>query len=149
MDNSPALPLTWGFQPLLVAVAGLAAALAAVLGLLLRGSEDRLVAWVAAAVLALAALAAWSMRRRLEIDPNGFVVRGPLGARRYRWSQVSSIAAPTRRRRGLTSVSVEIELLDDSLIVLGRLELGTDPAAVAATLLACRAGADQPPRTGH
>lgn len=117
-----------------MALCGLSTALVLTVALVVRAPEDRVVAWSGVIVLALATLAAFSMRRRLRADEGGFQVRGPLGTRRYRWSQVVSIGAPSRRRRGLTSVSVEIELIDDTLIVLGRLELGAEPGAVADTL---------------
>lgn len=99
--------------------------------LLVRNSEDRLVAGTALAVFALATLAAWPLRRRLTADQHGFIVRSAAGSRSFAWFQVLSVTAPTRRRRGLASTALEIDLADDGLVVLGKLELGADPAEVA------------------
>jgi len=58
----------------------------------------------------------------------------PGGSRRVRWDQVVAIGAPTRRRRGLASTSLELDLDDDGLILFGKTELGADPAEVATEL---------------
>ena len=103
--------------------------------LLIAGAaEDRLVAGVGAALSAAATAVLLSMRVRLTAGPAGFTVRGPAGARTVAWSQVSAISSPTRRRRGLASTSVELDLDDDGLIVLGKTELGADPVDVAEAL---------------
>lgn len=144
MDNSSNEPLTWGFKPLVVAGCALGAALLAVAALVFSSAEDRLVGAVAAVVVGLAGLAALAMRHRLRVDAEGLRVRGPFRTRCYPWARITSISAPTRRRRGLSSVSVEIEMATavtpeedtaaEDLLVFGRLELGADPAQVAAAL---------------
>jgi hypothetical protein len=95
--------------------------------------------WWPARASFLAAISAallTTMRRRLTAGPEGFAVRGPAGVRQVRWDQVVAIAAPTRRRRGLASTSLELDLDDDGLIVLGKIELGADPSDVAQELRA-------------
>lgn len=100
--------------------------------LVLAGNaEDRLVAGAGAAFSVVATGVLLTMRVRLVAGPDGFTVRGPAGARNVAWSQVAAISAPSRRRRGLASTSVELDLADDGLIVLGRTELGADPVDVA------------------
>ncbi len=124
----------WGVRPALPAVAG-ALCLAFLVWLVLAGAaEDRLVAGTGMCLTAVATGVLLSMRVRLSAGPGGLVVRGPVGAREVVWSQVAAISAPTRRRRGLASTSVELDLDDDGLIVLGRTELGADPGEVAEEL---------------
>lgn len=139
----PAGPLSWGVRPAITLFC-LAATLGAVAWLLLAaGNEDRVVAGIAALMLATASFCAFRMRRRLVADHAGLLVTAPLGSRRIGWEQVAGIDVPVRRRRGLTSVTVEIDLDDDTLIVLGRLDLGTDPAEVGRTLRALAAQTGQ------
>ena len=124
----------WGVRPAVPVATGLLAV--AFFGWLLLAStaEDRLVAGAGAGLSAAATVLLLTMRVRLVAGPAGFIVRGPVGARRFAWSQVAAISAPTRRRRGLASTSVELDLDDDGLIVLGRTELGADPVDVAEEL---------------
>lgn len=102
--------------------------------LVATSAEDRLVAGAGVFPAAGSTAALLTMRVRLTAGPAGFTVRGPGGARTVEWSQVAAISAPTRRRRGLASTSVELDLDDDGLIVLGRTELGADPVDVAQEL---------------
>lgn len=122
----------WGVRPAVPVVTGvLTVAFLGWLFLAAAGPEDRLVAGAGAVLGALATALLLSMRDRLVAGPAGFTVRGPAGAREVAWSQVAAISSPTRRRRGLASTSVELDLDDDGLIVLGRTELGADPVDVA------------------
>lgn len=93
-------------------------------------SQDRVVAGLVAFLTATVAVSTWSMHRRLRICPAGLEIRGPLGSRIIPWAEIQAVDAPTRRRRGLSSTSLEIDLVDETLIVLARFELGTDPAVV-------------------
>ncbi len=127
-------PAVWGVRPLVPATcAVLAAGFAAWLAIA-ENPADRLVAGACGFGSVVAGLLLLTMRRRLTADRAGFTVRGPGGARQFRWHQVTAISAPTRRRRGLASTSVELDLDDDGLILLGKVELGTDPVLVAQTL---------------
>ena len=124
----------WGVRPLVPAAAGLLCAGFAVWLLIATAPEDRLVAGAGVCVSAIAAGVLVTMRHRLTADQHGFVVRGPLSSRAIGWDQVVRISAPTRRRRGLASSALEVDLDDDGLIVLGKIEVGADPAEVAMEL---------------
>jgi len=124
----------WGVRALVPTVAGLLAVAFAVWLLVADAPEDRLVAGAGVCVSAIAAGVLVTMRQRLIAYPDRFVVRGPVGARQVTWDRVIAISSPTRRRRGLASTSVEIDLDDDGLIVFGKTELGADPSEVAAAL---------------
>ncbi|WP_196073251.1 PH domain-containing protein [Nakamurella alba] len=130
--------LVWGVRPAVAVVLILLALLGAAWSVVTPDREDAIVGGAAAVVLALAALAAFRLRHRLLADPAGLEVHGLLSARRIPWSSVVSLAAPGRRRRGLVSVSLEIEYDDDLLIVLSRTELGTSPQDVLDELNALR-----------
>lgn len=125
----------WGVRPAVPVVTGVLAV--AFLGWLLLAAsdpEDRLVAGTGVGLSLVATAVLLSMRVRLVAGASGFTVRGPAGVRNVAWSQVAAISAPTRRRRGLASTSVELDLDDDGLIVLGKTELGADPVDVAEAL---------------
>ena len=124
----------WGVPPAIPLATG-SVGLAFVGWFLFAGAaEDRLVAAVGAVLCAVATAALLTMRVRLVAGPTGFMLRGPTGTRIFSWKQVSAISAPTRRRRGLASTAVELDLDDDGLILLGRTELGADPVDVAEEL---------------
>lgn len=137
--EDPSDQVSWGVRAPATMLC-LAGTLGAVAWLLLAGSsEDRVVAAVTALVLGAVTLSGFRMRRRLVANRGGLLLNGPLGSRRIGWNQVTSIDVPVRRRRGLTSTTLEIELDDDGLIVLGRFDLGVDPAEVGRTLRALAA----------
>ena len=108
-------------------VFGIAAAVATVLP---REPLDRLISGLVAVVLL--AIAAMEWRRRLSGGPRGLVIAGLTGSRLVPWSTVREVRTGRTKRMG--AATLEIDLLDDELIVLGQRELGTDPAAVAAVL---------------
>jgi hypothetical protein len=124
----------WGVRPLIPVVCGLLAAVFMIWLIFASAPEDRLVAGAGVALAAIAAALLLTMRQRLTAGPDGLVVRGPGGSRVFAWTEILAISAPSRRRRGLASTSLELELSDDRLLVLGRTELGTDPAEVADVL---------------
>ena len=126
--------LTWGVRRGLAPVALGLALLAVVWLVLARAPEDRLVAGMVAAALVITAVVALRLRERLAATADGFVVRSVFGQRFQRWQEVSRISSPTRHRRGWSTTTLEVDLADDSLIVLGRLDLGADPTDVAAAL---------------
>ncbi len=135
MDNT-VLPVQWGVRPAFP-LAGLVLAVALTAWAFLAAQpEDRLVAGAGAAILFLAAVSLWALRRRFTIDANGFVLRGVFSFRAVGWSQVVAVSAPDRRRRGMTSTSLEIDLEDECLVLLSRVELGQDPGEVARVVAA-------------
>lgn len=121
----------WGVRPLVPAVAGLLCAVFAAWAIITGSAEDRLVAGAGVCLTAIAAALLLTMRQRLTAGPEGLTVRGPTGARAITWDEIASISAPSRRRRGMASTSLELDLDDDGLVVLGKTELGTDPVDVA------------------
>ena len=123
---------TWRPAPLLLAF-GVAAVVAALAWALLSATTlDRLVAGVIA--LVLAAVTVIGARRRLIGGPRGLLISGVRGSRMVPWSQVRTLQAATSSRAGLTSTTLEIDLVDDDLLVFGRTDLGADPAAVLTVL---------------
>lgn len=95
---------------------------------------------VGAAALLLLVLAARDLvlRPRLSAGPAGVVVRRLSGRRELAWAGLR-IGVRTTRRWGITGRTLELDTAqgpddDGVLVVLGRRDLGTDPAAVARTL---------------
>ena len=118
---------TW--RPATALLVGLlVAAVAAVAGaLLLTDPMDRFVAGAGAVVLVAGAAAGW--RRRLVGGPRGLLVTGVTGRRLIPWSTVRAVRCGRTKRMG--SATLEIDLVDDDLLLFGRVELGTDPTDVA------------------
>ena len=84
----------------------------------------------------LGAATAWAWRRRLVGGPRGLLIGGVGGARLVPWSQVRGLEAARSQRLGIASTTIEIDLLDDDLLVFGRIDLGADPVDVLAALRA-------------
>ncbi|TDD56744.1 PH domain-containing protein [Saccharopolyspora elongata] len=105
------------------------AAAAALWWLLAEEAVDRL--FVGVLVLALAAVSAHGSicRPRLRADAEGITVRTLLGRRHWAWPTVT-IRVRQDRRLGRTVRTLELDA-DPQLIVLTRLDLGTDPQDVA------------------
>ncbi|WP_222195688.1 PH domain-containing protein [Modestobacter italicus] len=114
-----------------VAVAGLGLALAT---LLVDPVGRVLVGGAAVLLLALAARDAL-LRPRLRADADGVTVRRLTGPVTIGWPTVRA-RARTQRRWGVQSRTLELEdSTDDAvLLVLGRRDLGVDPATVAEAL---------------
>src|SRR4051794_26298702 len=72
---------------------------------------DRVVAIGTALALSMVALIGW--RRRLTVGPRGLLVAGISGNRIVPWSDVTGLHAATSKRLGLTSVTIEIDLVDE------------------------------------
>ena len=96
------------------------------------GALDRVVAIGTALALVVVAVIGW--RRRLTVGPRGLLVGGLGGARIVPWSDVVGLHAATSRRLGLTSTTIEIDLVDEDLLVFGRTDLGVDVAVALAAL---------------
>ncbi|GAA4918859.1 PH (Pleckstrin Homology) domain-containing protein [Actinomycetospora succinea] len=110
----------------------------------------RLLTGLAALALALAAAFGALARPRLRADDDGLALRGLSGRRAWPWARVDAVRAVRMRRMGLPAAYLEVEVRDDGedahdggerLLVLGRLELGTDPVEVAGALQDHRARA--------
>lgn len=113
------------------------AAVIGVLGwvlLLAVNPMDRVVGVVIAVILGAAT--AWAWRRRLVGGPRGLLIGGFGGARLVPWSQVRGLDAARSQRLGIASTTIEIDLVDDDLLVFGRIDLGADPVDVLAALRA-------------
>jgi hypothetical protein len=119
-------------QPALLVV--LVVAALAVLGWAIwsAGALDRVVAIGTALALVVVAVIGW--RRRLTVGPRGLLVGSLSGARIVPWSDVVGLHAATSRRLGLTSTTIEIDLVDEDLLVFGRTDLGVDVAVALAAL---------------
>jgi len=154
-DGAPDVPRRWS-APLPAVVLGLVgavgllawAALGAGTGTL--DAPGRLLLGVAGVVVGVAALVGLRARPRLAADDDALVLRGPLGTRRWPWDRVDAVRVVRMRRLGLPAAYLEIDARDDDggerLLVLGRLELGADPADVAEALQGHRADAGRRPR---
>lgn len=130
----------------LVVTAGVGAAAAAAWCAVLWTSDadpaGRLIAGVAAALLALAALYGIRARPRLRVDADGLTVSGLLRRRHHPWPFVTGVRVLQVRRLGRMSSLLEIDTITASgveqLLVFGRLDLAADPEDVAPELLARR-----------
>jgi Bacterial PH domain len=151
VDNSDdELARRWS-APVPAVVVGLVAAVGLLAWVVLgvrTGSLDgpgRLLLGVAGVAVGGAALFGLRARPRLAADEDGLVLRGVLVTRSWPWARVDAVRVMRMRRLGLPAAYLEIEARDDDgserLLVLGRLELGTDPVDVAEALQAHRADA--------
>jgi hypothetical protein len=93
-----------------------------------------------ALVLALGGLFGLVVRPRLTADPDGVTLRGLTRARRWTWAEVNVRLVRTRRfGREVATLELDADNAEvPALVVLGRLELGTDPEDVVEVLLALR-----------
>jgi len=126
---------TWRPRRELLAV-GCAAVIAVLAWVLLLAVDpmDRVVGVVIAVIVGAAT--AWAWRRRLVGGPRGLLVGGIGGARLVPWSQVRGLDAARTQRLGIASTTIEIDLVDDDLLVFGRIDLGADPVDVLSALRA-------------
>ncbi|MEV5536906.1 PH domain-containing protein [Saccharopolyspora shandongensis] len=126
----------WSTPIGLIACGWVFAAAAALWWLLAEESMDRL--FIGVLVLALAAVSAHGSicRPRLRADVEGITVRTLLGRQHWAWPAVT-IRVRQDRRLGRTVRTLELDA-DPQLIVLTRLDLGTDPQDVADELRGLR-----------
>lgn len=151
MDNSDDGPALRWAAPLPAVVLGLIAAVGLLAWVVLgvrTGTLDgpgRLLLGLAGLAVGVAALIGLRARPRLAADDDALVLRGPFTARRWPWTRVDAVRVVRMRRLGVPAAYLEIDARDDDgterLLVLGRLELGTDPRDVADALQAHRADA--------
>jgi Bacterial PH domain len=103
-------------------------------------SDDRpgrLLAAIAAVVLAGYVLGDLVFSPRLVADRSGLTIRSPFTRATVGWDEVETIRADARSRFGIRSTTLEIDA-GAVLAVLSRRALGADPAEVAGLLGALR-----------
>jgi hypothetical protein len=128
-------------------VLGLIGAVGLLAAVFLSGLDGpgRLLLGVAGVAVGAAAVFGLRARPRLAATGDSLTLRGLLGARTWPWTRVDAVRVVRMRRLGLPAAYLEIDARDDDgterLLVLGRLELGTDPVDVADALQAHRARA--------
>jgi hypothetical protein len=131
----------WSPRPALVILGWILAATAALWLVVATDPAGRLLAAVAAVGLAAAALHGSIVRPRLSADADGLAVRGVGGLRRWPWSAVD-VQVVRMRRLGRDVSMLELETRDaegnEQLLVLTRLDLGTEPEDVVEALAELR-----------
>jgi hypothetical protein len=115
-----------------VAVGGLA--LAATAASVATDAAGRLLTAVAALGLLVFAAGSWRARPRLALEGGDLVYRGWVSSRRMRPADVESVRVTEFRRLGRKVRLLEIDLFDDTLLVLSRWDLGGEPSGVLAAL---------------
>ena len=131
---------SWAPKVELVVLAWVLAAGAASWALLGTDPPGRVLMGAVALMLTLAALNGLLVRPRLTADAEGVTVRGLTGTRTWRWAEVN-VRLVRNRRFGREVATLELDAENaevPALVVLGRLELGTDPEDVVDALLALR-----------
>lgn len=147
MDNPADDPASAWAAPIGAVALGLVGAVA-LLAYVVLGTLDgpgRLLLGVAGAAVGVAAVVGLVARPRLAAADDVLTMRGVTGARAWPWARVDAVRVVRMRRLGMPAAYLEIDARDDDgserLLVLGRLELGTDPHDVADALQAHRASA--------
>jgi len=120
----------------LVAIGWVCAAGAGAWAFLIDDAPGRILLGVAAIVLALGGLFGTVARPRLAANPDGLTVRSLTGRRHWPWAEVDVRLVHTRRL-GRDMPTVELDA-DPDLVVLGWLDLGTDPVEVIDAIRALR-----------
>jgi hypothetical protein len=118
----------------LAAIGGIAALGAAAFA---GDTAGRLLALVAAIVLAAYVAADLLFTPRVVASRDGVTVNSPLLRRRLTWSDVEDVRADTRSRFGVRSTTLEIDA-GATLAVLSRRAIGTEPSAAAELIRAFR-----------
>lgn len=133
----------WSPSPALVGMAWVLAAAALAATVFSGPPTGRFLTGVAALALLLFALFGTVARPRLSADADGLTVRRLFGRRTWPWGSVRITVSSTRRfGRQVSLLELEGHDRDDedgeTLVVLGWLDLGTEPAGVADALRARR-----------
>jgi len=125
-------------KPFVVAAAWVGAGCAACWALLTTDPPARVIALAAVGLLGCAALLGTLVRPRLSADTDGLRVGRLGGSRRWAWPDVRRVQVVASRRFGRRTGMLEIDAVDpdgtERLVVLTALDLGADPADVAAEL---------------
>jgi hypothetical protein len=127
-----------------VAALGCLAAVGA--AVLTADTAGRLLALVAAAVLAAYAVGDLVFSPRVVATNAGVAINSPLLRRRLAWGDIEDVRADTRYRFGLRSTTLEIDA-GATLAVFGRRSIGVEPAEAAELLRAFRPPPAAPPTT--
>ncbi|HEX3785235.1 MAG TPA: PH domain-containing protein [Pseudonocardiaceae bacterium] len=131
----------WSPRPALIGVGWVAALGTLALTLFSASAETRVITGIATIVLIAIAGYGTLIRPKLRADEQGVVVRLAGGRLRLPWQTVRIKVAETRRL-GRTVSLLELDGHDDTgaeqLVLLGWLELGTDPRDVLDVLRALR-----------
>ena len=135
-------PHAWSVRPALVATTWALAVAAAAYAVFSDDPIGRFITGVAALGLALFALFGTIARPRLAAHADGIEVRSLLGRQRLPWGSVRITVSATRRfGRKVSLLELDTDNDDDpdgGLIVLGWLDLGTEPETVADALRSYR-----------
>ncbi|MGH3438407.1 MAG: PH domain-containing protein [Sciscionella sp.] len=126
----------WSPSPALVVIGWLFTAAVVLAAVLSPQAMGKLLLGVAALLLALLALHGSVARPRLAAADQGLAVRGLLTTRHFEWP-ATQIRIRHIRRFGRDTSTLELES-GQTLVVLGRLDLGADPEDVAAALRSLR-----------
>lgn len=131
---------SWAPKTELTALAWGLAAAAAAWAWFTDDPPGRVLLGAIALMLAFAGLFGAVVRPRLAADSAGVTVRGLTRSRRWAWAEVNVRLVRTRRLgREVATLELDAESAEVSeLVVLGKLDLGTDPEDVAEALLAMR-----------
>ena len=131
MDNRP---LSFGPAPAWAwTFAGIA--LAGAVTAVFADVQGRVLAIAVAVVFAGLAVVDRRASPRLQIGPDGLVVREATGTRRLPWDAVESVTVDERSRFGRTVHALEIDA-GEHLVVLGARSLGADPVTAARRIVA-------------
>lgn len=139
-------PITWSTKPLETALAAAGGLVLTAVGFTVDPT-GRFLVWAAAVLLFGIAALDLVLRPRLRADANGLTVPALRGTTSAPWTVVA-VALRQHQRFGRSVPTLELDL-DETLFILGRRELGTDPEQVIVELERLRyaGGRDQPTRT--
>ncbi len=134
--------MQWSARTAETAVLGTGGLLLVLAALTLDDAAGRVLVGAAGALLLVLALRDLVLRPRLSAGPGGVVVRTLTGPTRLPWPALR-VRLRSTRRLGVRSRLLELDTAtgpddDGTLVLLGRRDLGTDPAAVARALEALR-----------
>jgi hypothetical protein len=132
--------LRWGPRPGAFVFGGVLLATGVVWMIVAANTGDRVIAGAVMIIVAAAMLAGWRMRDRLRASVHGLVVGSVSGPRVIAWDRVRRVEVVSHKRLGTVNNSLEVDLDDEELLVFGRMDLGRDPAEVAAQLVRIRTG---------